>query len=1106
MDHYQYKAALAQISGKRGNAHASLRSNYRRSGAVHIHSNLTEILPIPKFFSISRVKASNPSEDISETEDSTIACRHDICDIPPQSLEEILPSVSGHVSNIHPGGFCNQTTAQLCKANKSASFLNLETRDLNSKVFPEMEDNTAIPSSPVEAACSTANANPVSPESLNYPINPNPVDIYPANTDHVEDIATGTGDRMPLSTLKALLQRQLEYYFSRENLSTDEYLQSQMDADNYVAISTVANFNQVRRLTDDLNLVVEVLRESAVVQVDEAGEKVRPNPRSGVLILREIPEETPLKEIEELFSGENCPKFLKAEFAHNDSWYVLFESDEDTQKAYQYLREEAKTFRGKPVMARIKAKAITSAPFTTSYKNGFANPQEPENYSGQNVNQQQQPLQYTYSVPNENYNNQQVCSPFYPPTMLQTWAPTTPACVDLGTVLSVNGLTPQQAFRPLPSGNNNRHNYTRDRPVKAYTPQNYNFSRSEQNRYFNRGQSTSYLGRQQIHQQAATFPNIVNASNCAFDYLPYAARSRNLNFGVDMNFFTAPNLYYSKLPSVYPAHASQTRQNPVLMQRNSLGVGAINCQDQSYLAVGNSSSMPYSKDSGMNGASSGKQSADSQVKENWAPNQRQQRGKRHWKENSASGSSRNVRYSDSSNNAYNKSLGETEVKSESPKFDLETTSFPPLPGCLETDIIDVDVYESRLSDIVKGTVKPATRDTKTQTSESGLVCTTKDSSTITIEDAVIPSDGAFTPPDSPDVVAEAGSTADPTANENCQESNEWDDFVESPTENAICSTSITQINTVPEAPSTYNGNSTPVFHLVSTNSMVNGSAAIAESSPPSNLPETDPTANVPSEINDKQTATIKLPKAKQLDSIPKNSRPQCDLPSPKNKTPDVSTKNKFDSFKDRASGATKQNRTSFSSNNKNCESSSSNNNNNNNNNKNEKVNDCLQTIARPTEHSVSRNSEVSHGKDKGAQGHNKNKVLDSNSNKAKTVEPEPTLLTVNGHANATADSESTVSSEDEKPFRRLTYCEVASRGKDKLEKVAQEVKLKDQQEATIRQHHRQQESVAQSRQASTRGTFREIPRGRTVEARPGAREWRERRKPSRAVPLPAAGR
>ncbi|GFT82186.1 la-related protein Larp4B [Nephila pilipes] len=1007
---------------------------------------------------------------------------------------EITGCEIGHVSNIHPGGFCNQTTAQLCRTNKTASFLNLETRDLNLKVvFPEMEENNGMAnSSPVEAACSTASANPVSPENLNYQVNTNPVEVYPANPEHVDDINISSGDRLALPALKGLLQRQLEYYFSRENLCNDEYLQSQMDADNYVAISTVANFNLVRRLTDDLNLVVEVLRESAVVQVDEAGEKVRPNPRSGVLILREIPEDTPVQELEELFSGDNCPKFSKCEFAHNDSWYVLFESDEDTQKAYQYLREVAKTFRGKPVMARIKAKAITSAPFTTSYKNGYNNHQEPDNYNGQNVNQQQQqpPLQYAYNVANENYNNQQVCPPFYPPTMLQAWAPTTPPCVDLGTVLSVNGLTPQTAYRPIP-GNSNRHNYTstRERPVKAYTPQNYNFSRSEQNRYFNRGQSTSYLGRQQLHQQAASFPSIVNANNCAtFDYLPYATRSRNLhNFGMDMNFFTAPNLYYSKIPSVYQAHTSQTRHNPVMMSRNQVGVGAINCQDQSYLAVGNSNTMPYSKDSGMNAASGGKQGADSQVKESWAPNQRQQRNKRWWKEGGSSGSSRN--YSDNSNGTYNKSLSENEAKPESPKFDLETTSFPPLPGCLETGIIDDAVYESRLSDIVKGTVKPATRDTKTQTSESGLVCTTKDSSTITIEDAVVSSDGAFTPPDSPDIVTETGSTTEPMINvENCQESNEWDDFVESSSESTLCNTSINQINIVPEVPSTFNGNNTPVFQVVSTNSMVNGSVVTPENSTPTNPPEAEPIANVPSEIiNEKQTAVVKLPKPKQMDSLPKNNRPPCDLPSPKNKTPDVSTiKNKFDSFKDRAPVAAKH-RTSFSSNNsKNCDSSSSN--------KNEKVNDYLQAISKTVDHGVSKNSEMFHMKDKVAQGHGKNKVQDSNSNKTnKTVESESTL-TVNGHA----DSESTVSSEDEKPYRKLTYSEVAMRAKDRVEKLAQEVKERERQEAMVRQH-RQQETVAQS------GTFREFPRGRLAEARPGPKEWRERRKPSRAIPLPAAG-
>lgn len=63
------------------------------------------------------------------------------------------------------------------------------------------------------------------------------------------------------------------------------------------------------------------------------------------------------------------------------------------------------------LQARIKAKAITSAPFTTSYKNGVVNSTEADSYNTQNVNQtqQQNPVQYTYAnVPNEGFNNQQV--------------------------------------------------------------------------------------------------------------------------------------------------------------------------------------------------------------------------------------------------------------------------------------------------------------------------------------------------------------------------------------------------------------------------------------------------------------------------------------------------------------------------------------------------------------------------------------------------------------------------------------------------------------------------------------------------------------------------
>lgn len=49
----------------------------------------------------------------------------------------------------------------------------------------------------------------------------------------------------------------------RENLANDTYLLSQMDNDQYVPIWTVANFNQVKKLTNDIKLITEVLRGMA---------------------------------------------------------------------------------------------------------------------------------------------------------------------------------------------------------------------------------------------------------------------------------------------------------------------------------------------------------------------------------------------------------------------------------------------------------------------------------------------------------------------------------------------------------------------------------------------------------------------------------------------------------------------------------------------------------------------------------------------------------------------------------------------------------------------------------------------------------------------------
>jgi la-related protein 4 len=176
--------------------------------------------------------------------------------------------------------------------------------------------------------------------------------------------------------LLTMVQTQLEFYFSRENLLHDKYLTSQMDNDNYVSLSIISSFNMVKKIfsqfdniisliNDDnelslrLKYLVEAVQISDQLQIDQTLTKVRAASRRCVLILRDIDKDTPIEEVTGLFDNQQCSvRCLGCEFAGNKSWYITFKNEQEAHIGVQFLKEKVQTFKGETLFARIKTQPI----------------------------------------------------------------------------------------------------------------------------------------------------------------------------------------------------------------------------------------------------------------------------------------------------------------------------------------------------------------------------------------------------------------------------------------------------------------------------------------------------------------------------------------------------------------------------------------------------------------------------------------------------------------------------------------------------------------------------------------------------------------------------
>lgn len=154
------------------------------------------------------------------------------------------------------------------------------------------------------------------------------------------------------------VRNQVEYYFSKENLQSDAYLTSQMDANLTVPINVVMKFAKMKALTEDESVLRKALETSSLTVIND---RIKANIKAAgrsTIILREIPSDAAEDEVKEIFNFEGCKPITSMRSDIGDTWFVMMDNEEDAKDTLLDLKLKKRLFRGQGVKGRLKSETV----------------------------------------------------------------------------------------------------------------------------------------------------------------------------------------------------------------------------------------------------------------------------------------------------------------------------------------------------------------------------------------------------------------------------------------------------------------------------------------------------------------------------------------------------------------------------------------------------------------------------------------------------------------------------------------------------------------------------------------------------------------------------
>ncbi|XP_008790044.1 la-related protein 6A [Phoenix dactylifera] len=198
-----------------------------------------------------------------------------------------------------------------------------------------------------------------------------------------EGMAARSDPAFLTNELRDKIVRQVEYYFSDENLPTDKFLLKfvKRDKEGFVPIAIIASFRRMKKLVQDLSLIEAALRTSSQLVVSVDGKKVKrlhPLPVTEIkdtkpctVLVENLPENYSKDSIQRLFgnignilnitihdphSKEESATARKAEIAISSKVHALveYETVEAAERAVATLNDEKNWRTGMRVELLLK--------------------------------------------------------------------------------------------------------------------------------------------------------------------------------------------------------------------------------------------------------------------------------------------------------------------------------------------------------------------------------------------------------------------------------------------------------------------------------------------------------------------------------------------------------------------------------------------------------------------------------------------------------------------------------------------------------------------------------------------------------------------------------